>query len=160
MLNLVVWMHQNLIEHLPHIASQCYFVPSPCCQYIEETIDEVRTFLEMVFKGQAIVTFWRKDKSNFFVLSGVNLCKILLHKLDQYGFRGHINIWLSSYLQGRRRTTQIGPHISKRLDSTCGVPQGSVLGPLLFCDISVIYRKHQISLDFTFLWMIQMSFCW
>ena len=58
--------------------------------------------------------------------------KILLHKLDHYGFRGHINNWLSSYLQGRSQTTEIGPHISKRLDSTCGVPQGSVLGPLLF----------------------------
>ena len=58
--------------------------------------------------------------------------KILLHKLDHYGFHGHINIWLSSYLQGRRQTTQIGPHISKRLDSRCGMPQGSVLGPLLF----------------------------
>ena len=48
--------------------------------------------------------------------------KILLHKLDHYGFRGHINSWFSSYLQGRSQTTQIGPHISKRLDSTCGVP--------------------------------------
>ena len=58
--------------------------------------------------------------------------KILLHKLNHYGFRGHINIWLSSCLQCRSQTTQFGPHISKRLDSTCGVPQGSVLGPLLF----------------------------
>ena len=31
------------------------------------------------------------------------------------------------YLQGRTQTTQIGSHISERLDSTCGVPQGSVL---------------------------------
>ena len=58
--------------------------------------------------------------------------EILLRKLDHYGFRGTINIWLSSYLQGRTQTTQIGPHISERLDSTCRVPQGSVLGPLLF----------------------------
>ena len=47
-------------------------------------------------------------------------------------FPCHINIWLSSYLQGRSQTTQISPHISKRLDSLCGVHQGSVLGPLLF----------------------------
>ena len=31
--------------------------------------------------------------------------KILLHKLDHYGFRGVINIWFSSYLQGRTQTT-------------------------------------------------------
>ena len=58
--------------------------------------------------------------------------EILLHKLDHYGFRGIINIWFFSYLQGRTQTTQIGPHISERLDSTCGVPQGSVLSPQLF----------------------------
>ena len=58
--------------------------------------------------------------------------KIILRKLDHYGFRGIINICFFSYLQGRTQTTQIGPHISERLDSTCRVPQGSVLGPLPF----------------------------
>ena len=58
--------------------------------------------------------------------------EILLHKLDHYGFHGIINIWFSSYLQGKTQTTQIRPHISERLDSTWGVPQGSVLGPQLF----------------------------
>ena len=58
--------------------------------------------------------------------------EILLRRLDHYGFRGIIHIWFSSYLQGRTQTTQIGPHISERLDSTCGVPQGSVLSPQLF----------------------------
>ena len=57
---------------------------------------------------------------------------ILLHKLDHYGFRGVINKWFSSYLLGRTQTTQIGPHVSSRVGITCGVPQGSVLGPLLF----------------------------
>ena len=58
--------------------------------------------------------------------------KILLHKLDHYGFRGVINKWFSSYLQGRIQTTQIDLYISARKDTTCGVLQGSVLGPLLF----------------------------
>ena len=56
--------------------------------------------------------------------------KILLHKLDDYGFRGVINKWFSSYLEGRTQTMQIGSFIRK--NTTCGVPQGSVLGPLLF----------------------------
>ena len=63
--------------------------------------------------------------------------EILLRKVDHYGFRGIINICFSSYLQGRNQTTQIGPHFSERLDSTRGVPQGSVLRPLVFF---VIYQ--------------------
>ena len=38
----------------------------------------------------------------------------------------------SSHLLGRTQTTQIGPHISSKVSITCGVPQGFVLGPLLF----------------------------
>ena len=58
--------------------------------------------------------------------------KIILHKLEHYGFRGVINKWFSSYLDGRTQTTQIGSYISNKQNTTCGVPQGSVLGPLLF----------------------------
>ena len=58
--------------------------------------------------------------------------KILLHKLDHYGFHGVINKWFSSYLEGQTQTTQISSYISKRKNTTCGVPQGSVLGPFLF----------------------------
>ena len=58
--------------------------------------------------------------------------KIILDKLYHYGFRGIINKWFSSYLEGRTQTTQIGSFISPEEIITFGVPQGSVLGPLLF----------------------------
>ena len=58
--------------------------------------------------------------------------EILLNKLNHYGFRGIINDWFSSYLNNRTQTTQVGQHISDKVIITCGVPQGSVLGPLLF----------------------------
>jgi hypothetical protein len=57
---------------------------------------------------------------------------ILLRKLQCYGFRGIIYDWFSSYLTNRIQTTEIDNNISNKERTICGVPQGSVLGPLLF----------------------------
>jgi hypothetical protein len=57
---------------------------------------------------------------------------ILLEKLHHYGIRGIINDWFSSYLLGRTQTIQMGVNISEKEETLSGVPQGSVLGPLLF----------------------------
>ena len=57
---------------------------------------------------------------------------ILLQKPFHYGVRGIVNDWFSSYLITRDQTTQIGSHVSEKENTLCGVPQGSVLGPLLF----------------------------
>ena len=57
---------------------------------------------------------------------------ILLQKLNYYGFRGITNDWFASYLKRRTQTTQIEGKISDKSNVSCGVPQGSVLGPLLF----------------------------
>ena len=66
------------------------------------------------------------------LLNDLNTGQAYDQKLDHYGFHGVINKWFPSYLEGRTQTTQIGSFISKRKNTTCGVPQGSVLGPLLF----------------------------
>ena len=58
--------------------------------------------------------------------------KILLSKLDHYGIRGIANNLIKSYLCNRKQFVQIGDTKSSLLNINCGVPQGSVLGPLLF----------------------------
>ena len=57
---------------------------------------------------------------------------ILSKKLHHYGIRGIINYWFRSYLTDRVQLTQIGSEVSTKLTKACGIPQGSVLTPLLF----------------------------
>ena len=58
--------------------------------------------------------------------------KILLQKLEHYGFRGEIGKLLQSYLMNRTFYTMVGNAKSTEGKIRNGVPQGSVLGPLLF----------------------------
>ena len=58
--------------------------------------------------------------------------KILLNKLAHYGIRGLANNWFKLYLCNRQQFVSINGDDSTKLTMKHGVPQGSVLGPLLF----------------------------
>ena len=58
--------------------------------------------------------------------------EILLYKLTQYGIRGFANDLIRSYLTNRKQLVCGDGFSSSYLDINIGVPQGSVLGPLLF----------------------------
>ena len=57
---------------------------------------------------------------------------ILLHKLNIYGIRGLANSWIKNYLSNRKQYVAYNNTTSTNNDIVCGVPQGSILGPLLF----------------------------
>ena len=58
--------------------------------------------------------------------------QILMSKLKYYGLNGNAILWLTSYLMNRHQQVSIDGKVSDLKPITCGVPQGSILGPLLF----------------------------
>ena len=78
----------------------------------------------------------------------LDLCKafdtvdrnILINKLDKYGIKGKAIQILESYLTDRTQTVSIGGTKSTLKEINIGVPQGSILGPLLFIIYIYIYK--------------------
>ena len=73
---------------------------------------------------------------------------ILLYKLSHYGIRGKALEWFRSYLRDRKQFVSVQNENSSTKIVHCGVPQGSLLGPLLFIIYINDFHKSSDRLSF------------
>ena len=90
-----------------------------------DVIDTVRMYVD---QGEFALSIFLDLKKAFDTVNH----DILLSKLEHYGFRGHINKFIGSYLNNREQFTVVNGANSDIMHISTGVPQGSVLGPLFF----------------------------
>ena len=71
---------------------------------------------------------------------------ILLQKMSVYGFSRDMVAWFCSYLSNRRQCVAINGTLSNLLPVSSGVPQGSILGQLLYLlytsDLPTVVKEH------------------
>lgn len=87
-------------------------------EFIREALDE----------GEHVIAVFLDLRKAFDVVSH----SVLLRKMECYGIRGVVKQWFTSYLTERKQAVKMDGEISHYKQIVCGVPQGSVLGPLLF----------------------------
>ncbi|KAK2171267.1 hypothetical protein NP493_1083g00012 [Ridgeia piscesae] len=119
-LNAYLQTHQLLYEHQSGFRS--YYSTETCLIYLTDFIKQ------------------EQDKGNYVGMVLLDLQKafdtvnhkIMLQKLEAIGLHESAIAWFNSYLYGRQQSVEISEAISNPMTVTCGVPQGSILGPLLF----------------------------
>ena len=123
-------MHKRLINFLEEnkilFESQYGFRALHSC---EHALLEAQNYINLALDRKQIAVLLLIDFSKAFDMVDHD---ILLNKLEHYGIRGTMLAWFKSYLTGRQQYVHVNNINSDNLNLKYSVPQGSILGPVLF----------------------------
>ena len=123
-------MHNQIYEHFDKLKifypSQYGFRSKHSTEYA--AMELVERIIDEMDKNNVPINIFMDLSKAFDTLDH----QILYHKLEYYGLKDKSLELLQSYLSDRKQYVEISDVKSDLLEITCGVPQGSILGPLLF----------------------------
>jgi len=118
-------VYNNIIEHVRQVSTKCQFGFLPK----RSTLQQLLLFVEHVLEPKCEVDVVYMDFRNAFDTVPHDR---LLQKIKAVGITGTIWTWFQAYLKQRYQCVKVGDSLSDLCNVLSGVPQGSVLGPLLF----------------------------
>ena len=117
-------MYHHIAEHLDEQFS--FRAGHSCEAQLISVVEDIQLAMDNISQVDMIFIDFRKASDT------VPHCR-LLNKLSHYGIQGTIYDWIKIWLTQRTQRVVVNGHDSNFVQVQSGVPQGTVLGPLMFC---------------------------